>query len=199
MSLVLLAHACSHLQNASKARLGLTSLPSTTQLHNLLLQLQKHGYVNTVSLGGPTPPPPSALAPIMSANPAARQEMLESGHIAWGARDVPEGSRWGEVDEGVVTQENIASRRLWVGLKYWNNRPVLEKMRLVSKPTRRVWMPVLDLERLARGERRGYVKGLRGVGEAMFVSTDQGIMEIRECMERRIGGMLLCRVNPVEF
>ena len=135
----------------------------------------------------------------MSANPAARQEMLESGHTAWGARDVPEGSRWGEVDEGVVTQENIASRRLWVGLKYWNNRPVLEKMRLVSKPTRRVWMPVLDLERLARGERRGYVKGLRGVGEAMFVSTDQGIMEIRECMERRIGGMLLCRVNPVEF
>lgn len=135
----------------------------------------------------------------MSANPAARQEMLESGHIAWGARDVPEGSQWGEVDEGVVTQENIASRRLWVGLKYFNNRPVLEKIKLVSKPKRRVWMPVLDLEQLARGERRGYVKGLRAVGEAMFVSTDQGIMEIRECTERRIGGMLLCRVNPVEF
>ncbi len=134
----------------------------------------------------------------MSANPAARQEMLESGHIAWGAKDVREGDR-GEVDEGMVTQENIASRRLWVGLKYWNNRPVLEKMRLVSKPTRRVWMPVMDLEGLARGERRGYVKGLRGVGEGMFVSTDRGIMEIRECLERRIGGMLLCRVNPVEF
>lgn len=126
--------------------------------------------------------------------------MLESGHIAWGAKDVPD--EWdgrGEGEGGMVTQENIASRRLWVGLKYRNNRPVLEKMRLVSKPTRRVWMPVLDLERLARGERRGYVKGLRGVGEAMFVTTDRGIMEIRECMERRIGGMLLCRVNPVEF
>lgn len=50
-----------------------------------------------------------------------------------------------------------------------------------------------DLEGLCRGERRGYVKGLRGVGECLFVSTDRGIMEIRDCVERRVGGMLLCR------
>lgn len=98
-----------------------------------------------------------------------------------------------------ITQENVASRRLWVGLKYYNNRPVLEKMRLVSKPTRRVWMPVEDLEEILKGEKRGYIKGMRGIGEAMFVSTDRGIMEIRECVERRIGGMLLCRINSVEF
>lgn len=81
-------------------------------------------------------------------------------------------------------------------MKYFRNEPVLRKMRMVSKPTRRVWMGVQQLEGLAKGEQKGYVKGLRGVGESMYVTTDRGIMEIRECVERRAGGMLLCRVNP---
>lgn len=98
-----------------------------------------------------------------------------------------------------ITQENVSSRRLWVGMKYYNGRPVLEKMRLVSKPTRRVWASVADIAGLVKGERKGYVNGLRGIGESMFVTTDRGIMEARECVERRIGGMLLCRVNPVSW
>ena len=160
--------------------------------------MQKCGYVNTVLIGGPEPPPPSALAPTMSANPEAASEV--SGHVSTWGQDARIGGGGGGMSGTAVepvTQENVSSRRLWVGLKYYNNRPVLEKMRLVSKPTRRVWMPVLDLEGLAKGEQRGYVRGMRGIGEAMFVSTDRGIMEIRECIERRIGGMLLARVNPV--
>lgn len=209
MSLVLLAHACSHLQNATKARLGLTSLPSTKQLHNLLLQLQKCGYVNTVVLGGARPPPPGALAPTMSQNPEAWREE-GGGHVAMWGRSGRDGGEEGEEGGGEggedgggeavmepIMQENGASRRLWVGLKYYQSRPVLEKMRLVSKPTRRVWMPIADIERLVKGEKRGYVDGLRGIGESMFVTTDRGIMEARECVERRIGGMLLCRVNPI--
>lgn len=136
----------------------------------------------------------------MSQNPEAAREI--SGHVATWGGDIStqdevggNGGALGDVGEP-VTQENISSRRLWVGMKYYNSRPVLEKMRLVSKPTRRVWMPVKDLEGLIKGERRGYVKGLRGLGEAMYVTTDQGLMEARECVERRIGGMLLCRVNP---
>lgn len=146
------------------------------------------------------PPPPSALAPTMSANPEARKE-IGGGHVAvWGQGDMGEelGDESGDVTEP-ITQENISSRRLWVGLKYYNSKPVLEKMRLVSKPTRRVWMPIRDIEGLVKGERRGYVNGLRGIGESMFVTTDRGIMEARECVERRIGGMLLCRVNPVSW
>lgn len=128
----------------------------------------------------------------MSANPEAQRDL--SGHVAaWGAGDAGEGGR------EVVTQSNIASRRLWVGLKYYNSKPVLEKMRLVSKPTRRVWMGMEDLEGLLRGQKRGYVKGMRGVGEALYLTTDRGIMEVRECVERRVGGMVLCRVNGVEF
>jgi ribosomal protein S8 len=93
-----------------------------------------------------------------------------------------------------VTQENIATRRLWLGLKYWNNEPVLSKMQMVSKPTKRVWMDVEGLGKIVRGREAGYVKGLTKPGECLFVSTDKGVLESRECVERKIGGMLLCRV-----
>ena len=99
--------------------------------------------------------------------------------------------------EAAVTQANVASRRLWVGLKYWNNEPVLRGVKMVSKPTRRVWMGFRDLFELSKGNQRGYVKGLRGVGESMYVTTDRGVMEVRECVERKTGGMLLVRVNPM--
>lgn len=54
-----------------------------------------------------------------------------------------------------------------------------------------------DVERLARGDRSGYVKGLRGIGESMYLTTDRGIMEVREAVAKQTGGMLLCRINGV--
>lgn len=217
MSLIHLGNACSHLQNASKARLGLTSVVRTNLLHGLLIQMQRQGYVRDVNLGGQEPPAPGKLAPIMSVNPETGGEL--SGHVAQPNEYEDEGGsegtgthsadmegrrrrerRDGEEGEraswGKVTMENVSSRRLWIGLKYWNSRPVLEKMQLVSKPSRRVWASISDMEGLIRGEKVGYVKGLRGIGEAMYATTDRGIMDIRECVERKTGGMLLCRVNP---
>lgn len=96
--------------------------------------------------------------------------------------------------EGVVTRENRASRRLWLGLKYYESSPVLSKARMISKPTKRIWLDSRDLGRVVRGSPAGEVKALTRVGEIMAVSTDRGIMEARECVERKIGGMPLCRV-----
>ncbi|MCJ1303866.1 hypothetical protein MMC08_006677 [Hypocenomyce scalaris] len=166
MSLVTLSHACSHLQNASRARLGLTSIPSTSLLLSLSLCLQRSGFISSVTRGGPIPPPPSLLL------------------------NVPSNS----TDLEPVTQANVATRRLWLGLKYWDNEPVLSKAQMISKPTRRIWMGVEELAGVVAGRKVGYVNGMRGVGECVFVSTDRGIMEIRECVERKTGGMLLCRV-----
>ena len=136
MSLVTLAHVCSHLQNAGKARLGLTSVPLSNMILGLTLSLQQSGFLQTVTRGGPTPPPVDSLATY-----------------------VPE----------PVTQSNIASRRLWLGLKYWNNEPVLSKMNVVSKPTKRIYMDSEGIAALARGKDAGFVKGLRRPGECIFV------------------------------
>ncbi|KAI9682076.1 MAG: hypothetical protein M1817_000130 [Caeruleum heppii] len=165
MSLVNLSHVCSHLQNASKARLGLTSVPSSNLVLRLMLALQTSGFFTSVTRGGPSPPlmlSPTSLQPLEPPEP--------------------------------VTQTNIATRRLWLGLKYWNNEPVLSQMKMISKPTKRIWMDAEGLGHLIRGRDSNYVRGLRKTGECLFVTTDKGIMEARECVERRIGGMLLCRV-----
>lgn len=170
MSLVNLAHVCSHLQNVSKARLGLTSIPDTKLHLRLMLALQNSGFISTVVRAGPQPPPAHHLLSHPSSN--------------------TEGS---ELEP--VTHENVATRRLWLGMKYWNSEPVLEKMSLISKPTRRIWMDTEGLKKLVLGQNSGYVKGLTRPGECLYVSTDRGIMEARECVERKIGGQLLVRVR----
>lgn len=90
---------------------------------------------------------------------------------------------------------NPAKRRLWLGLKYWNNEPVLRNVKLISKPTRRIWMDAKDFALIAKGKKAGYVEGLSQIGECIYVTTDRGIMEVRECVERGVGGMLLCRAS----
>ncbi|KAJ5524351.1 hypothetical protein N7494_011001 [Penicillium frequentans] len=57
MSLVNLAAVCSHLNNATKARLGLTSIPNSNLHLKLCQALQNSGYISSVVRGGPTPPP----------------------------------------------------------------------------------------------------------------------------------------------
>ncbi|EAW15958.1 mitochondrial 37S ribosomal protein uS8m [Aspergillus fischeri NRRL 181] len=170
MSLVNLAHVCSHLNNASKARLGLTSIPHSNLHLKLCLALQNSGYLSSVVRGGPTPPPPH----ILLGHPAPNDEV-----------------------EGIepLTQANIASRRLWLGLKYWQSEPVLGKLSMVSKPTRRITIDVAGLRRVIRGEKSDYVEGLRTPGESLYLSTDRGILESRECVEKKIGGLVLCRVR----
>lgn len=162
MSLVNLSHVCSHLKNASKAHLGLTSIPLSNLHLSLALQLQHAGFLSSVTRGGLEPPPLSNLSSY-----------------------VPE----------PVTQQNISTRRLWLGLKYWNNDSVLRDMKMVSKPTKRIWMNADDIGHLVKGKKIGEVKGLGKVGECLFVSTDRGVLEARECVERRVGGMLLCRAD----
>jgi len=171
MSLVNLANVCSHLQNASKARLGLTSIPSTNQNLALALSLQKAGFLSTVTRGGPQPP--------LLLTPTSLPHATDDAAAA----------------EATVTQENVASRRLWLGMKYWNNEPVLSEMKSESKPKKRVMVGFRELERIVRGREAKWVKGLTRPGECLFLSTDRGIMEARDCVERRIGGLVLCRAN----
>ncbi|KAK8061783.1 hypothetical protein PG994_008149 [Apiospora phragmitis] len=165
MGLPKIANLCSHMQNASKARLGLTSTPHTKYNLAVLLSMQKAGFLSFVTRGGATPPDPTSLS---------------------------------TYEPEPLTTANIAHQRLWVGLKYSNNEPVLRKMQAISTPKRPITMKLPDLERVARGwdtNGRVNVRGLN-MGECLFVSTSKGVMEVREALERKLGGLVLCRAGP---
>jgi small subunit ribosomal protein S8 len=171
MGIQSITNACSHLQNASRARLGLTSLPNNKYNLRLALALHRAGFLSSVARGGPHPPAPESLLIGAEAQNAAEKEAMAA-----------------------VTPANVATRRLWVGLKYWNGEPVMRRLEAVSRPSRLVTSSLTDLGRIARGFPAGYVKGLN-LGECLFVSTDRGVLEVREALERKVGGLVLCKVS----
>jgi len=162
MGIVNICNMASHLQNASRARLGLTSLPHNKYNLAVALALHRAGFLSFVTRGGVHPPDPATIA---------------------------------TYEPEPLTTANAARQRLWVGLKYYNNKPVLKNIKPISTPQRSINANLKALERLCRGFDASYQRGLN-IGECMFVSTDRGTFEIREAVERKIGGRLLCRAGP---
>ncbi|KAI0451941.1 ribosomal protein S8 [Xylaria acuta] len=162
MGILSVVHMASHLQNASRGRLGLTSIPHTKYNLSVALALHRTGFISFVTRGGARPPDPSSI---------------------------------GTFEPEPLTTANAARQRLWVGLKYSDNSPVLRTMAPISTPKRLVTADLRALERLARGFDASRQRGLN-LGECMFVTTDRGTLEIREAVERKVGGLLLCRAGP---
>ncbi|KAJ2979944.1 hypothetical protein NUW58_g7075 [Xylaria curta] len=123
--------------------------------------------------------------------------MHRAGFISFvtrGGKHPPDPATIGTFEPEPLTTANVAHQRLWVGLKYNNNEPVLRTMSPITTPKRRVTANLRALERLVRGFDASYQKGL-GIGECMFVTTDRGTLEIREAVEKKVGGLLLCRAG----
>ncbi|KAI0799058.1 ribosomal protein S8 [Xylaria sp. FL0064] len=152
----------SHLQNASRARLGLTSVPHTKVNLGVALALHRAGFISFVTRGDAYPPNPATIS---------------------------------TYEPEPLTSANVARQRLWLGLKYANNDPVLRNCSAISTPTRTITANLRALQRLCRGFDASHQKGLN-LGECMFVMTDRGTLEIREAVQRKVGGLLLCRVSP---
>jgi small subunit ribosomal protein S8 len=73
---------------------------------------------------------------------------------------------------------------LKISLKYdQNGRPIITEIARVSKPGRRVYLPVDQLPHV-----------LGGYGVAI-VSTDKGVMSDRNCRRDKVGGEILCTVS----
>ena len=69
-----------------------------------------------------------------------------------------------------------------VGLKYFNESPVIKELKRVSKPSLRKYSSASDLDS---------VKG--GLG-SFIVSTNQGLMTDRDAKAKNVGGEILCEV-----
>lgn len=90
-----------------------------------------------------------------------------------------------------------AQRRIWADLKYRDDRPVLNEMALVSKPSKKIHMDLSELFRLCTGRRVKGVRTLR-MGEIAVVRTDSKEhewLEAREALQLRLKGEVVCRVH----
>ncbi|CEG70492.1 hypothetical protein CU097_011089 [Rhizopus azygosporus] len=93
-----------------------------------------------------------------------------------------------------TTNENVATRRLWLTLKYKENSPVLSQLAVISKPSQKVYFTVNDLKNLANGRRAQFIKPLQP-GEVAIINTNRGVLELQDAIEKNVGGELICRAS----
>ncbi len=83
----------------------------------------------------------------------------------------------------VAEDDDEGKKRLRVVLKYdYNEKPIIQQLRRVSKPGLRRYVAAADIQR---------VRG--GLGTAVL-STSRGIMSDREARTAHVGGEVLCQV-----
>jgi small subunit ribosomal protein S8 len=90
------------------------------------------------------------------------------------------------VDEGYVESyqviEDNKQNILRIKLKYRANAPVIEGLKRISKPSRRVYVGHDEIPRV-----------LSGLG-VNVMSTPRGVMSDRLAREKKVGGEVLCAV-----
>lgn len=84
---------------------------------------------------------------------------------------------------GFVVVEKDGHKNIEVELKYYEGSPVINELKRVSKPGRRVYSSVGDIPL----ERNGL-----GIS---ILSTSQGVMSDNAAREKNVGGEILCRVS----
>lgn len=85
--------------------------------------------------------------------------------------------------ESYESKVDGAKKDLQVKLKYYQGRPVIERINRISKPALRIYRPCRDLPQ---------VRG--GLGIAI-ISTPKGVMTDRSARSQNVGGEVLCTVE----
>ena len=96
------------------------------------------------------------------------------------------GIYWLVKEEGFITGYEVmpsgAFRELVVQLKYYEGEPVIREISRVSKPGRRIYSKITDLQRV-----------YNGLGIAIL-STPHGVLSDNEARDQNVGGEILCQV-----
>ena len=88
----------------------------------------------------------------------------------------------GYVDGFSVVKGDGGKATLEIGLKYYSGRPVIEKIKRISRPGLRIYKGSEDIPKV-----------MNGLGIAI-VSTSKGLMTDRKARANGIGGEVLCVV-----
>jgi len=89
-------------------------------------------------------------------------------------------------DEGLILgykTYNFNLQTLKIFLKYKNGNPVINSLRLISKPNFQIYCTVSDLWKFDSKK------------NLIILSTSKGLMTVNECKQAKIGGNLLCIIK----
>jgi small subunit ribosomal protein S8 len=84
--------------------------------------------------------------------------------------------------ENYVAEGEGVKKYVLVTLKYSNGKPVIKEITKVSKPGRRVYSPIKELQ--------SFYSGLGTV----ILSTPRGVLSDQSAKEQNVGGEVLCNV-----
>jgi len=90
--------------------------------------------------------------------------------------------REGYIRDFAVEEKGPGIQEIRIELKYHEGAPVIRKIARVSKPGRRVYSRIADLERVYNG---------LGIS---ILSTPRGVMSDNEARAANVGGEVLCQV-----
>ncbi len=129
--------------------------------------------------------------PFSKTNRSVCQALYEAGFIqGWAIGDYL--GPWSSAVP--LTPENAHSRKLWVTLKYRQGEPALSEMKAVSKPSRRVFASVGELQALAAAKKTHPLLRRSVLGQLTLIDSVYGILELRDAVSKRIGGEVLATV-----
>mmetsp|Transcript_50150 Transcript_50150/g.119394 ORF Transcript_50150/g.119394 Transcript_50150/m.119394 type:complete len:130 (-) Transcript_50150:133-522(-) len=86
--------------------------------------------------------------------------------------------------EGLVRGFNVEGNRITILLKHYQGAPVIRQVRVVSKPSRDIWLLPHELKFRTR-----FNTGL------WIMQTPVGVISHRDCIEMGIGGKVIFAVN----
>ena len=89
-------------------------------------------------------------------------------------------------DEGFILGYIIDDKdpnKLKIFLKYVNGQPIINSIKLVSKPSRRIYYSIKQIWKINTNE------------SSIIFSTNQGLKSITECKKLKIGGEPLIIIN----
>ena len=75
-----------------------------------------------------------------------------------------------------------ARKIIKVNLKYENDKPVISGLKRISRPGKRVYLPVKR------------IKPVRGGYGIVIISTPKGVMADKEARKQKVGGEVICEI-----
>lgn len=112
----------------------------------------------------------------------ANKDMAVSPASTFRARVLDVLEREGYINGYLLTEQGKGKAELEIKLKYHEGVPVIQKLDRVSKPGRRVYSSVDDLQRVYNG---------LGIS---ILSTPKGVVSDAEARQLNVGGEVLCTV-----